>query len=88
MMGICRRTLENRIREWNWTRRRTAERPIDLRHAMRGAIIAAATRSGAGGGVTRGSVRKSGRRRISGEAHRREYVGENGRRPGRARARG
>lgn len=43
MMGISRRTLENRIREWNWTRRRTPAHPIELHHAMRGAVIAAAT---------------------------------------------
>jgi hypothetical protein len=42
-MGICRRTLENRIREWNWTRRRIASRPIELLHAVRGAAIATMT---------------------------------------------
>lgn len=41
MMGICRRTLENRIREFNWQRRRIASRPIDLHHAARGAAMAA-----------------------------------------------
>jgi hypothetical protein len=43
LMGISRRTLENRIREWNWRRRRIASRPIELFHAMRGAAVAAAT---------------------------------------------
>jgi hypothetical protein len=47
MMGICRRTLENRIREWNWRRRRVASKPIDLFHAMRGAAMAAITADGA-----------------------------------------
>ena len=47
MMGICRRTLENRIREWNWKRRRTPALRVDLRHAMRGAVIAAVTRESA-----------------------------------------
>ena len=44
-MGISRRTLENRIREWNWRRRRIAARPIDLLHAARGAAIAEMTAS-------------------------------------------
>lgn len=56
MMGISRRTLENRIREWNWTRRRTPAHPIDLHHAMRGAIIAAATQEGATGGESLAAV--------------------------------
>jgi hypothetical protein len=43
MMGISRRTLENRIREWNWKRRRVASRPIELLHAVRGAAIATLT---------------------------------------------
>lgn len=43
VMGICRRTLENRIREFNWRRRRVATRPIELLHAARGAAIAAMT---------------------------------------------
>lgn len=43
LMGISRRTLENRIREWNWQRRRIASRPIELFHAVRGAAIAAVT---------------------------------------------
>jgi hypothetical protein len=42
-MGICRRTLENRIREFNWRRRRVATRPIELLHAARGAAMAAMT---------------------------------------------
>lgn len=42
-MGISRRTLENRIREWHWRRRRIASRPIELLHAARGAAIAAMT---------------------------------------------
>jgi len=52
MMGICRRTLENRIREWNWTRRRTATRPIELHHALRGAVIAAITDKSASAGAS------------------------------------
>ena len=42
-MGICRRTLENRVREWGWQRRRIPTLPIDLHHAARGAVIAAMT---------------------------------------------
>ncbi|MBI1203986.1 MAG: hypothetical protein GC182_15905 [Rhodopseudomonas sp.] len=43
VMGISRRTLENRIREFNWRRRRVASRPIELLHVARGAAIAAMT---------------------------------------------
>ena len=43
MMGICRRTLENRVREFNWKRRRVAALPIDLAHAARGAAMAVLT---------------------------------------------
>lgn len=43
-MGISRRTLENRIREWGWRRRRIASRPIELFHAARGAAIAEMTK--------------------------------------------
>ncbi len=42
-MGICRRTLENRVREWGWQRRRIPTLPIDLHHAARGAVVAAMT---------------------------------------------
>jgi hypothetical protein len=42
-MGICRRTMENRIREWGWQRRRIPTLPIDLHHATRGAVVAAMT---------------------------------------------
>ena len=42
-MGITRRTLEDRIKEWNWHRRRGPKLPVDLHHATRGAIIAAIT---------------------------------------------
>lgn len=43
MMGICRGTLENRIREWKWKRRRTAGHSIELFHAVRGAAMATVT---------------------------------------------
>jgi hypothetical protein len=43
MMGVSRRTLENRIREWNWRRRRHSSGAVDLFHAVRGAAAAAAT---------------------------------------------
>ena len=42
-MGISRRTLESRVREWNWQRRRMAAVPIDLHHATRAALVAAKT---------------------------------------------
>jgi hypothetical protein len=42
MMGISQRTLENRIREWNWKRRRHSGGAVDLFHAVRGAAAAAA----------------------------------------------
>ena len=42
-MGISRRTLEKRVREWQWQPRRVTGRPIELLHAMRGAAMAAAT---------------------------------------------
>jgi hypothetical protein len=41
VMGISRGTLESRIREWDWKRRRTATLPIDLHLATRGAVMAA-----------------------------------------------
>lgn len=34
VMGICRRTLENRISEWNWTRRRTRALPSMIDRAI------------------------------------------------------
>jgi len=43
LMGITRRTLENRIVEWNWKRRRLPSGAIDIFHAVRGAAAAAAT---------------------------------------------
>lgn len=43
VMGIGQRTLENRIREFNWRRRRVATRPIELPHAAGGAAVAAMT---------------------------------------------
>ena len=43
LMGISRRTLEKRIREWNWQRRQVSGRPIELLHAMRGAVMATLT---------------------------------------------
>jgi hypothetical protein len=42
MMGICRATLRNRIREWGWVRRRQPSRALDLLHAVRGAAAAGA----------------------------------------------
>ena len=49
MMGISRRTLENRIRALKWKRRRIASRPIELHHAVRGAAIATITGGEAAG---------------------------------------
>lgn len=43
LMGISRRTLENRIVEWNWKRRRLPSGAIDIFHAVRGAAAAVAT---------------------------------------------
>jgi len=43
MMGVSRRTLEKRARQWNWRPRKVTGRPIELLHAMRGAAVAAAT---------------------------------------------
>jgi len=45
LMGISRRTLENRIVEWNWKRRRQPSGAIDIFHAVRGAVAAVATAS-------------------------------------------
>ena len=42
-MGVSRRTLENRIVEWNWKRRRQPSGAIDIFHAVRGAAAAVAT---------------------------------------------
>jgi hypothetical protein len=42
-MGIKRRTLENRIVEWNWKRRRQPSGALEIFHAVRGAAIAVAT---------------------------------------------
>ncbi len=43
LMGLKRRTLENRIVEWNWKRRRQPNGAFDIFHAVRGAAIATAT---------------------------------------------
>lgn len=43
MMGVSRWTLENRIREWNWKRRRHPTGPVNLLRAVRGAVIAVVT---------------------------------------------
>jgi hypothetical protein len=43
LMGLSRRTLENRIVEWKWQRRRQPSGAIDIVHAVRGATVAAAT---------------------------------------------
>jgi len=43
LMGVSRRTLENRIVEWNWKRRRQPSGAIDIFHAVRGAAAAVAT---------------------------------------------
>jgi hypothetical protein len=43
LMGISRRTLEKRVREWHWQPRRVSGRPVELLHAMRGAVMAAAS---------------------------------------------
>src|SRR5665213_2700329 len=43
LMGLKRRTLENRIVEWNWKRRRQPNGALDIFHAVRGAAIATAT---------------------------------------------
>jgi hypothetical protein len=48
MMGICRATLRNRIREWGWVRRRQPSRALDLLQAVRGAAVAS-TSAGDGG---------------------------------------
>jgi nitroreductase len=43
LMGVSRRTLENRIVEWNWKRRRQPSGAIDIFHAVSGAAAAVAT---------------------------------------------
>ena len=43
LMGLSRRTLENRIVEWKWQRRRQPSGAIDIFHAVRGATLAVAT---------------------------------------------
>ena len=43
LLGISPRTLECRVREWNWRRRRTSGRPVELLQAVRGAVAAVAT---------------------------------------------
>jgi DNA-binding Lrp family transcriptional regulator len=42
-MGISRGTLEARIREWKWERRRHTGQSVSLLHAIRGAAIATVT---------------------------------------------
>ncbi len=42
-MGISRWTLDNRIGEWGWQRRRAPVQPVELHRAARGAVMAAAT---------------------------------------------
>lgn len=46
MMGISTATLRNRLKEWNWTRRRHPTRALDLVQAVRGATVAAVTAPG------------------------------------------
>ena len=46
MMGVSRWTLESRIREWEWKRRRHPTGPVDLLRAVRGAAVAAVTAPG------------------------------------------
>jgi len=43
LMGLSRRTLENRIVGWKWQRRRQPSGAIDIFHAVRGATVAVAT---------------------------------------------
>jgi hypothetical protein len=43
LLGISRRTLQNRVNEWKWQPRQFSGRPIELLHAMRGAVMAVAT---------------------------------------------
>jgi hypothetical protein len=49
LMGISNRTLDNRVREWGWQRRRMPAQPVALHHAARGAVIAAMTGGAATG---------------------------------------
>ncbi len=42
-MGVSNRTLDNRIGDWGWQRRRRPASPVELHHAARGAILAAMT---------------------------------------------
>lgn len=43
LLGVSRRTLISRIREWDWPPRRMLGRRIELHHALRGAAMADAT---------------------------------------------
>jgi len=43
MMGICRATLHDRIREWKWVRRSTRQPAADFADATRARIVSAMT---------------------------------------------
>jgi AcrR family transcriptional regulator len=45
LMGVCRSTLYNRVRELKWKRRSTAHCGVDVAYAVRGAVVSAVTAS-------------------------------------------
>jgi hypothetical protein len=45
LMGVCRSTLENRVRELKWKRRSSGCTGLDVAYAVRGAVVSAITAS-------------------------------------------
>jgi len=41
MAGVCRSTLDARVREWKWQRRSAGHTGVDLAYAVRGAVVSA-----------------------------------------------
>lgn len=43
LMNVSRKTIENRVRLWGLPKRKVTSRPIEMLHAMRGAVMAEAS---------------------------------------------
>ena len=45
MMGVCRSTLDNRVREWKWKKRAASGTAVDIARAVRGNVAATMTQA-------------------------------------------
>ena len=45
MMGVCRSTLENRVRQWKWKKRAASGTAVDIARAVRGTVAATMTKA-------------------------------------------